>query len=134
MNAGSETSTLVADLARTVHSLSGSPALCFHDGHRWGPVTWAEHGRRVRHITLGLDAAGVGPGARVAVAVDRGPTRRAADLAVLCAGGVLVGPSSREPHVVVDAVELDAMVEAGGEIDGGQPDRFERLKARRRSA
>ncbi len=65
-------------------------ALHRHVSGSWVPVTTAELGRRVRHLTLGLYELGVKPGEPVGLIAPSSPSWLLVDLAIMSLGAVTV--------------------------------------------
>ena len=69
----------------------------------WKSTTWGELGTGVRHIGMGLKAAGFRPGEVACILAETGPTWAMADLGILGAGGISAGL-----YVTADANTLRA--------------------------
>jgi long-chain acyl-CoA synthetase len=65
-----------------------SEFLRFKREGRWNPLTYGEVARRVRELSLGLHALGIGSGDRVAIWSENRPEWNLADLATLAIGAV----------------------------------------------
>ncbi|MBS0560088.1 MAG: long-chain fatty acid--CoA ligase [Proteobacteria bacterium] len=78
----------------------------------WNQITWRELETRARHVGMGLAAAGVAPGDRVAVLAETGTEWAYADLGILGAGGVSVGiyPTSAPAQVAYVLRDSGAVV------------------------
>lgn len=71
----------------------------------WKSTTWGELGTGVRHIGMGLKAAGFRPGEVACILAETGPTWAMADLGILGAGGISAGL-----YVTADANTLRAQL------------------------
>lgn len=85
---------MVSSLAHLlVHSVTTYPKpdymLVKKDG-AYRPISAAEFGDRVKHLTLGLRALGFGPGQKLCILSENRPEWTAADFATLAAGGLTV--------------------------------------------
>lgn len=67
----------------------------------WNAITWEQYEARVAAVAAGLEAAGVGPGDRVAVHVGNRPEWVVADMAVQGLGAVTVGIYPTSPAAEV---------------------------------
>lgn len=120
------TDTVAAAFATTAHRQASRPAFVAAGS----VTTWAQLAGRVRLLTLGFGASGVGPGARVRVAVRAPVDRRAVEVALACLGAVRTGGTAAERstggiEVIVDQ-DLEGLAIAGGQVDEAEPDQFER--------
>src|SRR5246500_5710148 len=59
------------------------------EGH-YNPTSWAEAGRDVRRLALGLKSLGIGRGERVGLVSENRPEWVIADLAIMSAGAITV--------------------------------------------
>jgi len=85
---------MVSSLAHLlVHSVTTYPKpdymLVKKDG-AYRPISAAEFGDQVKHLTLGLRAIGFGPGQKLCILSENRPEWTAADFATLAAGGLTV--------------------------------------------
>lgn len=58
---------------------------------KWVAVTWREYAQKVANLARALQLAGLGRGDRVAIMGDASQEWLIADMATMCAGGVMVG-------------------------------------------
>ena len=99
-------STVCELFQRTVAEYGDREALCTRGGE--AAITWQEYARRVRALTAGLAAHGVGPGDTVALMLVNRPEFHLADTAALHLGAVpfsLYNSSSAEQieHLLADS-------------------------------
>jgi long-chain acyl-CoA synthetase len=81
----------IVDLFWTrVQEAPGRPALRFHVGDRWHPVTWQDYGDAVAEVAAGLVHLGIEPGDRVAILSTNAVRWHEADLGILSAGATSV--------------------------------------------
>ncbi|MDD8027767.1 MAG: long-chain fatty acid--CoA ligase [Acidobacteriota bacterium] len=87
------------------------------DGH-WEAISTEEFGRRVRRLSLGLQALGLRPGDKAVLLAESGPDWIIADFAIICAGGVTVPIFPTLPadqiRYIVDNSEARFLLAAGG--------------------
>lgn len=104
----------------------------------WHELTWADYAAGVAEVALGLDAAGVGAGKRVAVYADNSPSWLYADLGIQALGAWSVGiyPGIDLAHLVAclrlsevetivcgDQEQVDALLAVADQLEHS----FERL-------
>ena len=122
--------TLVDAVAAAVFRCRDASAVRAADGT---VTTWAELGREVRHLALGLAAADVAPGERIALAGRPTASLLAAELAVHAARAISVVPPPGEPDPpadrIVDEDGLPDLRARGEAVDRERPDAFEALRS-----
>ncbi len=113
--------TLAAAFAGAAHAHAPRPAM--------GGATWGDLARRARVAALGAEAAGLAVGQPVDVAIDAGPDRVVAEMAVVAVGAVLTihGAGGSGGTARLDRGRLTAAESDGARLDAEDPDRFERM-------
>ena len=97
--------------------------LCKRQG-AYHPISWAEYGRQVRDLALGLISLGVEPGQNVALLSLNCPEWMISDLAILAAGGVNVPVHTTLTPKQIEYILLDSQCQV---IIVGQPDQLAKL-------
>jgi long-chain acyl-CoA synthetase len=82
--------SLPAMFFEQVRRLGDKPFLWAKQDGRYRPVSWAEAGRDVRRLALGLRSLGIGRGERVGLVAENRPEWIVADLAIMSAGAITV--------------------------------------------
>ena len=75
---------------RRAADFAGKPRYRVKRDGRWVEVSWDDHARAVEEIAAGLIAAGVAPGAKVALLSGTRPEWMEIDFGILAAGGVTI--------------------------------------------
>jgi long-chain acyl-CoA synthetase len=88
--AGTGSKTIADLLPLAVKRYGDSPALRFKSGDRWIDVSYAEFGRTVKEVALGLIDLGIRPGDKVAILAHTRPEWSYACFAILTAAGTPV--------------------------------------------
>ncbi|PYS96065.1 MAG: long-chain fatty acid--CoA ligase [Acidobacteria bacterium] len=81
-----------------------SRQLLYKEDGAWKAIPTQDLCERIRHLTLGLLAIGVGPGDRVALIAQNGPEWTATDYAILSAGAVTVPIHPDLPQDQVESI------------------------------
>jgi long-chain acyl-CoA synthetase len=119
--AGTGSKTIADLLPLAAAKYGDAPALRFKAGEEWLDVSYAELGRTVREVALGLIDIGVEPGDKVSILANTRPEWTFASFGILTAGGALVTiyqTNSPEEcrYVLAHSDSRAVFVEDGGQL------------------
>jgi long-chain acyl-CoA synthetase len=119
--AGTGSKTIADMLPLAAAKYGDAPALRFKAGEEWLDVSYAELGRTVREVALGLIDIGVEPGDKVSILANTRPEWTFACFGILTAGGALVTiyqTNSPEEcrYVLAHSDSRAVFVEDGGQL------------------